>query len=211
MKLNASRHLLTALLLLHTAILRAEPPPEVAVDAKLFPPEFIIEHQDGIGLSDTQRDAILKAAQTMQPEFEEMQKNIRSATQDLAAVLGENPVRVEAALAQFDKVLDREREIKRAHLKFVLSLRAQLKPEQIEKLAQLKPKQAAPPGELQRTIQDKAERVQRGVERWQSEGRDPSPIGEIMNKIDPLMRDGKVQEVNALLDEALKLIESPKK
>jgi Spy/CpxP family protein refolding chaperone len=208
MKHLISAQLVAVSLLLNLPMLHADPPPEAAVDAKLFPPEFILEQQDAIGLTDAQRDAIQKAAQQMQPDFEEMQKNIQAATKDLAALLGENPVRIEAALAQFDKVLDREREIKRAHLKFVLSLRAQLKPEQIEKLAQLKPKHSGPPQDLQRTIQEKAERVQKGAERWQSEGRDPSPIAALMDKIEPLLREGKPQEVNAILDQALKLIEA---
>ena len=55
-------------------------------------------------------------------------------------------------------------------------------------------------------MHEKATRVQTGVARWQEAGRDPSPIGELMNQIDPLMRAGKMREAEAILDQALKLI-----
>jgi Spy/CpxP family protein refolding chaperone len=57
-------------------------------------------------------------------------------------------------------------------------------------------------------IQEKMERVQVGADKWQGEGRDPAPIAEIMQQVGPLVNAGKVQEANALLDRALKLIES---
>jgi hypothetical protein len=138
-----------------------------------------------------------------------MQRNIKSATEDLAALLTNNSVKTDAVLAQVDKVLDREREIKRAQIRLVLSLRQQLNAEQIEMLAELKKKErGAGGGDFERVIKEKAERVQKGAERWQSEGRDASPIAALMDKIEPLLREGKPQEVNAILDQALKLIEA---
>jgi len=136
MKRITSVQLFALTLLLNTSMLRAEPASAIAIDAKLFPPEFILQHKDAIGLSDAQSDAIINAAQKAQPDFEEMQRNIKSATDDLAALLTDNSVKTEAVLAQVDKVLDREREIKRAQLRLVLSLRQQLSTEQIETLAE---------------------------------------------------------------------------
>ena len=205
----ALTHLLAVTLLFNVSVLRADPAPAIPIDGKLFPPEFILQHKDAIGLNDAQTDAIINAAQKAQPDFEEMQRNIKSATEDLAALLTNNSVKTDAVLAQVDKVLDREREIKRAQIRLVLSLRQQLNAEQIEMLAELKKKErGASGGDLERVIKEKAERVQKGAERWQSEGRDPSPIAALMDKIEPLLREGKPQEVNAILDQALKLIEA---
>jgi len=209
MKSIALTHLLAVTLLFNVSVLRADPAPAIPVDAKLFPPEFILQHKDAIGLNDAQSDAIINAAQKAQPDFEEMQRNIKSATEDLAALLTNNSVKTDAVLAQVDKVLDREREIKRAQIRLVLSLRQQLNAEQIEMLAELKKKErGAGGGDFERVIKEKAERVQKGAERWQSEGRDASPIAALMDKIEPLLREGKPQEVNAILDQALKLIEA---
>ena len=194
--------------LLAASSLHAEPPQSSPIDTLLFPPDFIMQNKETIALTDAQADAIIAAAQKAQPDLEEMQKNAQSATQDFAAVLAEKPVKADAALAQFDKVMDREREMKRAHLKLVLAIRGQLKAEQIEKLAQLKKAPAAGGGDTARMIEEKAKRVEQGAARWQSEGRDPSAIGELMQKIEPLMREGKAREVNEVLDQALKLLES---
>lgn len=56
-------------------------------------------------------------------------------------------------------------------------------------------------------LPQKMDRLQAGVRRWQEQGRDPSPIGEIMRAFGPLMEAGKVREAEALLDQALKKLE----
>ena len=212
MKLIApTRTLLRCLLLLAASSIHAEPPPGSPVDALLFPPDFIMQNKDAIALTDAQADAIIAAAQNAMPDFEEMNKNVQSATQDLAALLAEKPVKVDAALAQLDKVMDREREVKRAHLKVILAVRQHLTSQQIDKLAEMKKANAPVGGDIARMIEEKAKRVEQGVARWQGEGRDPSPIAELMQKIDPLMREGKAREVGALLDQALKLLEAKPK
>ena len=199
--------LFRGLLLLAASSLHAEPPQGSPVDALLFPPDFIMQHKEAIGLTQAQADAIIAVAQKAEPDFHEMQKNMQSANHDFAAALAEKPVKADAALAQLEKVMDREREMKRAHLKLVLAVRQQLTAEQIEKLAGMKKVPALAGGDTERAIHEKAKRVEQGAARWQSEGRDPSPIAELMQKIEPLMREGKAREVNAVLDEALKLIE----
>ena len=203
--------LFRCLLLLAASSLHAEPPPQSRVDALLFPPDFIMQHKAAIGLSDKQADAIIAAAQNAEPDMEEIQKNVQSATRDLEEVLAATPVKTDAALAQLDKLMDREREAKRAHLKLILSIRQQLTAEQVGKLGEMKKAQAPPGGDIARGIEEKARRVEQGVARWQSEGRDPSPIGELMQKLDPLMREGKAREVNDVLDQALKLLEAKPK
>ena len=52
------------------------------------------------------------------------------------------------------------------------------------------------------------ERIKAGVEKWQSAGRDPSPVGQMMQQFEPLVRSGQMQQANALLDQAIKVLES---
>ncbi len=60
-------------------------------------------------------------------------------------------------------------------------------------------------------IRQKADRVQRGVERWQREGRDPSAIASMMSQLDKLMSAGRFKDAEELLDRALaKLGPEPK-
>jgi len=60
-------------------------------------------------------------------------------------------------------------------------------------------------------LQAKVQKIEEGVQKWQEDGRDPSPIGTIMQEFDPLMKAGKIQEAEAVLDLALKALQSEKK
>ena len=55
-------------------------------------------------------------------------------------------------------------------------------------------------------IQHKIQRLHAEVQRWQQEGRDPSPVGQLMQAFEPLMQQGRVQEAEARLDQALVLL-----
>jgi len=56
----------------------------------------------------------------------------------MAALLRKESTDEQAALAQFDKVLDREREIKRAHLGLILRIKGKLTREQVARLTRLR-------------------------------------------------------------------------
>ncbi len=67
------------------------------------------------------------------------------------------------------------------------------------------PPAAAPvnPEGLAQRIQGKIKKLQEGVQKWQNEGKDPSPIAQLMQQFGPLMHDGKVEEAEKILDKAL--------
>jgi hypothetical protein len=75
-----------------------------------------------------------------------------------------------------------------------------------EKPARARP--AAPPaGGRQAQLRRKMQRLQRGIQRWQQAGKSPAPIGKIMQQFGPLMKAGKIDEANKVLDRALKLLD----
>jgi hypothetical protein len=57
------------------------------------------------------------------------------------------------------------------------------------------------------TLPDKVRKLEEGVRRWQAEGRDPAPIGEIMREFEPLMKAGKQREAEEVMDRALQRLE----
>jgi hypothetical protein len=59
---------------------------------------------------------------------------------------------------------------------------------------------------IQARFQRKMQQVQAGVQRWQAQGRDPSPVAAIMQQFEPLMRAGRLREAEAVLDRALALV-----
>ncbi len=196
-------------------ILWAQSPPADPLAENLFPPELVIQHQSDIGLSEEQRNALIAEVQKAQERFNDLQQRLQKEVEAMGALLKKEQVEEQAALAQFDKVLNQEREVKRAHLALVLGIRNKLTREQQAKLRDIKSKIAAgqlrSPEEVQRLLQAKIQKIQAGVERWQNDGRDPSAVAEIMQELEPLMKQGKHKDADALLDRALKLLNEPEK
>ena len=196
-------------------VLRAQSPPADPLAENLFPPELVLQHQSDIGLTEEQRNALIAEVQKAQERFSDLQQRLQKEVEALGTLLKREQVEEQAALAQFDKVLSQEREVKRAHLAFVLGIRSKLTREQQAKLREIKSKIAAgqirSPEEVQRVLQGKMQKVQENVQRWQNEGRDPSAVAEIMQELEPLMKQGKLKDAEALLDRALKLLNESEK
>jgi len=206
-------YIVSLLLFCATRAFCAEPGDPLAEN--LFPPELILQHQSEIGLTDDQREGLMSDLQKAQERFTELQGRLQSEVEALASLLKKDSVEEQAALSQFDKVFNQEREIKRGHLGLLFRIKNRLTKEQVAKLREIKTKiasgQLPSPEERQRGLQKKMQEIQRGAESWQAEGRDPSPIAEIMQEFDPLMKAGKHKEAEAVLDRALKLLRAADK
>ena len=199
------RPLLIVLAALTTSLLRAQSPVD-PIGGNLFPPDFIMANADAINLTVEQRQALRDTVERNQERFNGLHQTLKQEADALGKLLAQ-PASTEAAvLAQFDKVQDREREIKRAQLALILGLRSKLTDDQRAKLTELRAKNPGPqpPPEFPAKI----ERIKAGIARWQNEGRDPSPVGQMMQQFEPLMRSGQLEQANALLDQAIKTLES---
>lgn len=159
--------------------------------------------------------ALIADVQKAQERFSDLQAILQREVEALGALLKKEQVEEQAALAQFDKVLNQERDMKRAHLALVLGIRSKLTREQQAKLREIKKKIAAgqmrSPEEVQRVLEGKMKKIQETVERWQNDGRDPSAVAEIMQGLEPLMKQGKHKDAEALLDRVLKLLKDSEK
>ena len=199
------RPFLLALAALTASLLHAQGPAD-PIGANLFPPDFILASADAIHLTDAQRQAFREAVTQAQERFSALNQTLHQEADALGKLLADPAVAEAAVLAQFDKVQEREHELKRAQIALMLGLRGQLTAEQRAQLAELRAKHSGqhPPPELAA----KMERLKAGIAKWQGEGRDPSPIGQMMQQFEPLMRAGQMEQANALLDQALKALES---
>ncbi len=175
---------------------------------KLFPPDLIMNNADALGLSQEQREGIRDLVQAAQPRFGEMQQQLKDEVDALRKLIDQAEPDQTAVLAQFDKLNDREKEIKRAQLTMLLDLRKKLTEDQRTKLAQLRPQQPqGGPAAVPQSLRDKMERVKTAAAKWQSEGRDVAPVAQIMQQFEATMRAGKPQEAEGVLDQALKVLE----
>jgi len=213
MKLKAAA--LSLLLLLTGQALWAPPPPVDPLAENLFPPEWVIFYQSEIGLTEEQRNILMVEIHKAEGRFTDLQQRLQKEAETLANLLKKEQVEEQAALAQFDKVFDRQREIQRAHLALVVGIKNKLSSEQQAKLREIKSKIAAgqlrSPQEVQRVLEGKLQKIQDGVQRWQNDGHDPSAVAEIMQDFEPLMKDAKHKQAEALLDRALKLLQESEK
>jgi Spy/CpxP family protein refolding chaperone len=110
----------------------------------LFPPELVMQQQRAIGLKPEQRTAITKAIQEFQAKILDLQWQMQDETQKFTELLDKPAVDQAAALAQIDKMLAVEREVKRAHIGLLILIKNNLTPEQQARLAQARTGGQAP-------------------------------------------------------------------
>src|SRR6266487_6100624 len=117
MKLGAALSLL-CLCLSHAVAEQA--PPADPVAENLFPPELVMQHQSEIKLTEDQRNALMAEIQKAQGRLVDLHQRLQKEMEALGALLKKDEVDEQSALVQLDRVLNEEREIKRAQLALVL-------------------------------------------------------------------------------------------
>jgi Spy/CpxP family protein refolding chaperone len=110
------------------------PPPMDPLRDAMFPPEMIMQHTRDLALTEEQRAFMRGEIQKTTMRFNELQWQLQDAVEALHDSMKANPVNEQQALAQLDKVLDAEREIKRLHLGLAISIKNRLTAEQQAKL-----------------------------------------------------------------------------
>lgn len=114
------------------------PPPDPVGD-NLFPPELVMAHQNEIGLRPEQKTYIRQEIAKAQSVFTERQWELQDAMEALGDLLGQPQVSEEQVLAQLEKVLQAEREIKRTQITLMVRIKNKLTPEQQSRLKELRP------------------------------------------------------------------------
>jgi Spy/CpxP family protein refolding chaperone len=196
--MNTRFTLLACLSLCFGGTVWAQPVPSDPIADNLFAPDLVLQQQRAIGLTAEQRDFIQNTTEKTQPRIQETEQRVREEVQKLAALIAKDLVDETAVLAQADSVTSAERELRRRQLGLLVSIKNKLTPEQQTKLKGLKTRLLV--------LHSKGDRVEAGVRRWQEQGRDPSPVAQVMQEAEPLIRDGKLDEAEAVLDRALRLL-----
>ncbi len=118
---------------------RGQPPPGPdPIGENLFPPELIMAHQEAIGLRPEQKSYIREEIRKAQGQFTDLQWQLQDSMEALGSLLKPNTVDEPAVLAQLDKVLATEREIKRAQISLMVRIKNKLTPEQQARLRELR-------------------------------------------------------------------------
>ncbi len=119
---------------------RAQQPDQDPIGQSFFPPEMVIQHQEAVGLSAEQKDYFKTEIRAAQLKFTELQWKLQDEMEKLVALIKQPRVDEPQALAQLEKVLAAEREIKRQQVTLLVRIKNRLTPEQQAKLSELRTK-----------------------------------------------------------------------
>jgi Spy/CpxP family protein refolding chaperone len=121
---------------------RAQQPDQDPIGQSFFAPELVIQHQEAIGLSAEQKDYFKTEIRAAQLKFTELQWKLQDEMEKLVTLARQPRVDEPQALAQLEKVLAAEREIKRQQVTLLVRIKNKLTPEQQAKLSELRTKPA---------------------------------------------------------------------
>lgn len=138
--MKANVYALCVVLLFIGHALWAQQPPPDPIGEHLFPPELLMQHQQAIGLSEEQKAFVKAEIRKAQTRFTELQFQLQDEVETMAALVKQDRVDEQTVLAQLDKILNLEREIKRTHFVLVVRIKNKLTPEQQARFQEIKNK-----------------------------------------------------------------------
>jgi Spy/CpxP family protein refolding chaperone len=138
MTLKTKTALLLLLLCGFALAARADGPGDDPIARAVFPPDLVMKHAQEINLDERQRAAIKEEVQKMQAKATDAQFDLQGESQKLVRLLQARPVDETAVLAQVDKVLALERQVKRTQILLLVRIKNLLTEAQQAKLSELR-------------------------------------------------------------------------
>src|SRR5437016_1639315 len=124
-------------LLFLTAPAWAQQPPSPNQDPigqSFFPPELVMQNQESIGLNDEQKTYLRTELRDAQLKFTDLQWKLQDEMEKMVVLVKQSHIDEQQVLAQLEKVLATEREVKRAQISLLVHIKNKLSAEQQAKL-----------------------------------------------------------------------------
>jgi Spy/CpxP family protein refolding chaperone len=129
-----------ALLFLAAGAARGQQPDQDPIGQSFFAPELVIQHQEAIGLNEEQTTYFKTEIRQAQLKFTELQWKLQDEMEKMVALVKQPHAEEQDVLAQLERVLAAEREIKRAQMTLLVRIKNKLTPEQQAKLLEIRSK-----------------------------------------------------------------------
>jgi len=129
---------LCLLALLAVAVVRAQQPAPDTIGQSFFAPELVMQNQQAIGLTDEQKSFLKTEIRDAQLKFTDLQWKLQDEMEKMTALVKQPHVEEKDAVAQLEKILALEREIKRAQVTLLVRIKNKLTPEQQAKLNEIR-------------------------------------------------------------------------
>ena len=141
--MNPMQWMMGAVVALLVSVAAAQPAGHDPIAENVFAPDLVMQHQQAIGLSDPQKEFLKAEVRQAQLRLTELQWQLQDEVEKLAALLKQDIADEQRVTTQLDRVLNLERDIKRAHLGLVVRIKNNLTREQQARLRELRTR---PPG-----------------------------------------------------------------
>jgi Spy/CpxP family protein refolding chaperone len=113
------------------------PQPPDPIAQNFFPPELVMQHRHELGLTDEQKAAIKDEAIKASTRFNELQWQMQDEMETMAGLTRGDNVDEQKVLAELDKILAIEREVKRTQLTLSIRIKNRLTSEQRTRLQEI--------------------------------------------------------------------------
>lgn len=121
-------------------VARAQQPDQDPIGQSFFAPELVIQHQEAIGLSAEQKEYLKTEIRQAQLKFTELQWKLQDEMEKMITLVKQPRVDEQQVLAQLERVLAAEREIKREQVTLLVRIKNKLNAEQQGKLLEIRSK-----------------------------------------------------------------------
>src|SRR6266852_5322444 len=113
------------------------PPGPDPIAQNLFPPEMVMQHRQALALTEEQKGAIKDELMKASARFNELQWQMQDEMETMVGLTKGASVDEQRVLAQLDKILNVEREVKRTQLTLAIRIKNKLTSEQQTKLMEI--------------------------------------------------------------------------
>jgi Spy/CpxP family protein refolding chaperone len=127
-----------ALLTAGSTLVLAQQPADDPFKDLLFAPELVMENQQALALTDDQKSYLKTELRQAQLRFTEQQWKLQDEMERLLALVKQPKVDEQQALAQLEKLLGAERDVKHTQMELLIRIKNSLKPDQQARLQQIK-------------------------------------------------------------------------
>jgi Spy/CpxP family protein refolding chaperone len=131
---------ISALLVCTASAVRAQQSEQDPIGQSFFAPELVMQNQEAIGLSGEQKEYLKTEIRQAQLKFTELQWKLQDEMEKLVALVKQPRVDEQQVLAQLEKLLSAEREVKKQQVTLLVRIKNKLTTEQQAKLVDLRSK-----------------------------------------------------------------------
>jgi len=169
-------------------------PLEEKLIGSFFLPEQVRSQAGILGLTDGQKTTLSEANDAAEGKVSRLKEQLQAEADKFTELAKQPRLDEKALVAQADKILDVDREVKHEQLRLLILIKNTLTAEQQATLNGIK------------SLDPKLTEAKKLAEKWKTDGRDLSKVEGMRSDFEAQLQAGKVKEAGATLDRALDIL-----